>query len=290
MTLAGTGDLSNGDAISITIGNTTFTSTAGAADDLNDIGADLTSQINAAGITGFTASFSAVDPDDEAATITISNASTDAGDVQAIAVSAVDTNGDQISGAVGEISIAGLSGAGDITANATFADGAIVAGEEYTITVGTDDFTYTALAGDDLNDATEQHGNVGDADTVIGGLGEDTLVGDMGDILTGSDGIDNFVIQFDDAATAPGAVTVTDFDYASNETLLLRDADGTPYTAEELEATLEVSSVPFADNDTILTYNGEVIAILEHTDPESLAEDTSWIANFAAGAPIVAQP
>lgn len=154
ITLNGTGALADGDEVTVTIGNNTFTSTAVAAngDDLNDIGADLASQINAAGITGITAEFIAIDPDDEAATLVISNSSTDAGDQQSITVASRDTNGDLIVGAVGESSIAGLEGSGDIEATVTFEDGAILVGEEFTITVGADDYTYTAIAGDDLND------------------------------------------------------------------------------------------------------------------------------------------
>lgn len=151
ITFSGTGTLTADDAFTVTVGNTSFTATAVLGDDLNDIGADLNEQINAAGITGITATFSSIDPDDESATLTISNSSTDAADQQSITVRGVDAAGDELVG-LGETSISGLEGAGDITASVTFADGAIVAGEEYTITVGTDDYTYTAVTGDDLND------------------------------------------------------------------------------------------------------------------------------------------
>lgn len=203
ITFDGTGALTVDDVFTVTLDNNTYTYTAVAGDDLNDVGAALAADINAAGLTGITAEFSAIDPDDESATLTISNSSVDPDDQVSVTVRAVDDAGDELAG-VGATSISGLEGSGDITASVTFADGAIVADEDYTITVGAVDYTYTAVAGDDLNDVGSNLAEL------INDGGNAKLTASFTSIAVGDDAIIEVSYDADDADDQVSITSATD--------------------------------------------------------------------------------
>ena len=97
-------------------------------------------------------------------------------------------------------------------------------------------------SGDDILDGRD--GDAGDApDFVNGGAGDDLLIGTTGDTLHGGDGSDDFVL-------AGGAVTVQDFDSATDKLAVLFDAalaqPSLSMLADETGLTLLVDGAPAA--------------------------------------------
>lgn len=240
----GTGALTADDVFTVTIGNDTFTATAVAGDDLNDIGAALATAINNGGIAGYSAEFVAIDPDTDGASLVISNASIDPADQKSITVRAVDDAGDELAG-VGAASVSGLEGSGDISADVTFAQGAILTDEEFTINVGGTDFTYTALAGDDLND-------------VGSGLAE--LINDAGDPKLSA----SYVTI--DAATGDAVIQVAyDADDADDQVNVTSSTDSAGVTTPDVVTTgigtiSAAASVALDPAEASLTLNAGTVA------------------------------
>ena len=85
----------------------------------------------------------------------------------------------------------------------------------------------TIITIDGLNpDGSVSDTDTGTADTIHAGYGNDSLVGDDGDVMTGGEGDDNFVVAT--ASTAPGApAVITDFDFR-DDLFSLVFLDGSP--------------------------------------------------------------
>lgn len=88
------------------------------------------------------------------------------------------------------------------------------------------------------------------ADVVDGGEGDDTLLGDLGDTLTGGLGTDEFAVTVEPGA-AP--VTITDFDTAAETMFVMVDA-------------LAAQVLSFADgaNGAEVSVDGTVVAVLQN--------------------------
>lgn len=86
----------------------------------------------------------------------------------------------------------------------------------------------------DVLDATENSPEATDAaDQLFGGFGADTLVGDDGDEMHGSEGVDSFIVEFD--AATDDAVVISD--YTAGETILIQ----VPESTENEDATATAS-------------------------------------------------
>lgn len=96
----------------------------------------------------------------------------------------------------------------------------------------------------------------GDADTLDGGAGNDTLIMDGADTATGGDGMDTFWV-FSDVDGGGGAATITDFNSGEDFLRVSLNPDygfGDPV----------VSVAPSEDGlDGVVTVNGDVVAILQ---------------------------
>ncbi len=140
--------------------------------------------------------------------------------------------------------------------------------------------------GDDFMFAIEPEGALGEADTLVGGLGNDRLWGDDGDSLTGGEGVNRFEITIGVEGAEP--VVITDLDLFHDETAELRtdlvsflDADGNLLTRAELldgGARLEDSE---DGQDAHVYFEGELAAIIEGYTSEDLQADTNWIGNLS---------
>lgn len=118
----------------------------------------------------------------------------------------------------------------------------------------------------------------GTSDTLIGGLGNDTLVADSGDSMTGGDGTDLFAVDFlrpDQAFTATGfdPVTISDYGFgattAAPESLLISyvpGAAGTPAPAVNLAQA--GTSVEVRVDDTVVAILQN--RVLANVDPASV--------------------
>lgn len=96
----------------------------------------------------------------------------------------------------------------------------------------------------------------GDADTLDGGAGNDTLIMDGADTATGGAGMDTFWV-YSDVAGGGGAATITDFNSGED---FLRVSLNPEYGFD----TPDVSVAPSDDGlDGVVSVNGEVVAILQ---------------------------
>ncbi|MEM8935814.1 MAG: flagellin [Pseudomonadota bacterium] len=101
LTLTTTAALTAGSGVSIEVGTSTFEYIVGDNDTINEAVESLAQQINDAGISGVTASFStAADPDAGAATVVVSNAS---GTGNAVAFTATEGAGGTAGGGLGDL-------------------------------------------------------------------------------------------------------------------------------------------------------------------------------------------
>ena len=135
----------------------------------------------------------------------------------------------------------------------------------------------------DLEDDLAAMAQHTDADTLVGGDGNDILVGDNGDSMTGGAGDDDFwVNQMSTLGEATeqvfDAVVIEDFDLA--ESILLRDAAGVALTSEQVVGGLVISSAGDDDADTVLNYLGQDTVLLRGVDADVLAADLSWLTNL----------
>jgi len=95
---------------------------------------------------------------------------------------------------------------------------------------------------------------LGTIDTLRGGTGDDALVGDDGDVMSGGTGSDDFYAAIDESR-AQDSVVITDFDVARDTFAVVRlTEDGTD---EDVTFTQNAG-----DSDVRALFNGEEIAIL----------------------------
>lgn len=179
------------------------------------------------------------------------------------------------------------TGAGDDTVNAQAGDDVVDAtgGGNNTINAGAGDDVVTGGTGDDeINGslgADMLDGGAGSnildggfgadtltandeaganaADTLLGGAGADTLIGDDGDIMTGGDWTDTFVVETVEAGDS--VVTVTDFNIAEDQ--LEIGANGTiTFVAANNGA------------DTTILVDGIAVFLLQGVTPAQMANAT----------------
>ncbi|TGD44586.1 hypothetical protein EEB11_03100 [Pseudotabrizicola sediminis] len=102
-------------------------------------------------------------------------------------------------------------------------------------------------------------------DVLDGGAGNDVLIGDDGDTLTGGEGVDEFVIAWRDGEDAS---LITDFDHQTETlTLLLADPDA---------ATILIQAD--GPTDSVLLVNGEAVVRLAGQTAAALAVNPSaWL-------------
>lgn len=104
----------------------------------------------------------------------------------------------------------------------------------------------------------------GDADVLRGNIGNDILVGDNGDTLTGGSGNDTFAAYFDPTAPAE-RVIITDFVPADDSLQVIVEGDGTgTLTFEAGEGGL----------GSFIRYDGSIVAFVRDATPAQLAEAT----------------
>ena len=151
--------------------------------------------------------------------------------------------------------------------------------------------TLQGAAGDDLLVAidTGLDGDEMAADTLIGGEGDDTLMGDKADVMTGGEGADIIKVlgledKLPDKKAPEEKVTVTDFD-PEEDVLILVDKNGDDLlladTEEDsAEETAFIGIRPTEDGgSTEIIYDDTVVAVLLGTDVETLEENAAWLAN-----------
>ena len=151
--------------------------------------------------------------------------------------------------------------------------------------------TLQGAAGDDLLVAidTGLDGDEMAADTLIGGEGDDTLMGDKADVMTGGEGADIIKVlgledKLPDEKAPEEKVTVTDFD-PEEDVLILVDKNGEDLlladTEEDsAEETAFIGIRPTEDGgSTEIIYDDTVVAVLLGTDVETLEENAAWLAN-----------
>lgn len=132
----------------------------------------------------------------------------------------------------------------------------------------------TATHGDEVDDAQidrifaeVQSGDAtGGADVIRGNIGNDVLLGDDGDTLTGGSGNDTFAAYFDPTATtAADRVVITDFVPADDSLQVIVEGDGT-------------GTLTFEAGDgglgSFIRYDGSIVAFVRGATPEQLAEAT----------------
>lgn len=131
------------------------------------------------------------------------------------------------------------------------------------------DFIQSALGADTVHgddghdwlDVTDLPGQAGaTADSVSGGLGNDTILADAGDTLTGNDGCDSFVIF------GTGPVVIKDF-APGTDSVILAVPDFDAITAEQ------------AANgaDVLIEVNGTLMVTLRHVDLADIHLDNGMI-------------
>lgn len=127
--------------------------------------------------------------------------------------------------------------------------------------------TLTGSGGDDIlsaidalrDDGTQGPASqLGTADNLSGGAGDDALIGDEGDEMTGGTGNDDFYVAIDEARSQD-VVTITDFNVSEDSFAVLR-----------LDETSEEADVTFAENtgqnSITAFFNGAEIAVLNGLD------------------------
>ncbi|MBF9036352.1 hypothetical protein HKCCE2091_19100 [Rhodobacterales bacterium HKCCE2091] len=150
------------------------------------------------------------------------------------------TAGDDLLGAVPGLGTTIAGGPGDDTLNGR----------------GKDDVLLGGPGEDELNGANGSdtlYGG-GDNDVLVGGNGGDLLNGDRGsDVLTGGNGGDTF--QFTAAHAGTGVDTITDYDASEGDVIQIRNGDPLLLTYTD------------TGDDTEVYYDGELIFVVEMTDP-----------------------
>ncbi|MGC1506010.1 MAG: hypothetical protein WA782_17960 [Sulfitobacter sp.] len=115
----------------------------------------------------------------------------------------------------------------------------------------------TIIGIDGLNpDGSISSTEAGTTDTIHAGYGNDTLVGDNGDIMTGGPGEDNFVVAT--ASDAPGApAVITDFDFRDDlfSLVFLDGAPADPTVRFEFDAQTNVLRA-FVEDQEVATLSG----------------------------------
>lgn len=103
------------------------------------------------------------------------------------------------------------------------------------------------------------------ADVLRGNAGDDTLIGDAGDSLTGGAGLDSFGIYTDPAAPAPDRVVITDFDKDDDALEIIVEGDAT-------------GSLQFTEASggagTFVSYDNRIIAFVRDVTPADLSGTT----------------
>ncbi|TCL09062.1 Ca2+-binding RTX toxin-like protein [Shimia isoporae] len=142
-------------------------------------------------------------------------------------------------------------------------------------------------AGDDVITALDVGGNPGEADLVFGEAGNDRLLGDDGDTLSGGAGVDRFEIVVGGEGQDP--VVITDLSLFHEEGAELRtdlvtflNADGELITrAGLIEADARIEDTE--EGNANIIFNDEVIAIIEGFTRDDLLADTNWLGNLSPG-------
>lgn len=151
------------------------------------------------------------------------------------------------------------------------------AGNDTLISVGGQDTLFGDTGNDviNTNDFLPQFDGVqARPDMGFGGLGDDQMLFDDGDTVSGGEGVDEFQLQV--ASTKATAVTITDFDPAT-EALQINISDGSnPLFTNQNSFTeaSEFADLSFVQNgtDTQIVLNGaQVLAILQNVDTASLS-------------------
>ncbi len=137
--------------------------------------------------------------------------------------------------------------------------------------------------GDDVLFSVDGLDAPGMADTVEGGIGNDRLTGDDGDILSGGEGVNRFEVV---VGGAP--VTITDFNLfhppgseLDADLLTLVNQDGSLISRAEI---LENGGRLVDREDgtgTDVYYDGLHVAIIEGYTRDDLVTDSHWLGNFA---------
>jgi Ca2+-binding RTX toxin-like protein len=107
--------------------------------------------------------------------------------------------------------------------------------------------------GYDRMNSVDDADDLGTADTMYGGFGEDVMFADGGDVISGGGQEDRFNI-IATATSAPATIT----DYEAGEELAIRDADGGYYISERITSELTEDG-----ESTNLMLDGEVVLVLQ---------------------------
>jgi len=140
--------------------------------------------------------------------------------------------------------------------------------------------------GDDVLYALDV-GSQGAPDTLFGGEGNDRLIGDDGDTLTGGEGVNRFEIVVGDGNEA---VVITDLslfhgDEAELRTDLVSFLDDTGALLTRAELLSLNARLEDAENgrDTQVLMADQVVAVIEGYTVADLDADTNWVGNLSPG-------
>lgn len=107
-------------------------------------------------------------------------------------------------------------------------------------------------------------------DMAYGGAGNDIMIFDDGDTVSGGTGVDSFDLHV--ASKNATAVTITDYD-PEQETLEIRFAGPNPLTSvNDFEDQPTFDDLTFSQDgdDTLIALNGQVLAIMKNTDVDDV--------------------
>ena len=141
-------------------------------------------------------------------------------------------------------------------------------------------------SGDDVLNGQDNEEDAADSDTLIGGDGNDHLIGDNSDVLEGGEGHDTFEVVAH--ADAGGVVHIRDFEPTTQygqikDVITFVDVDGDPMPVDMFSSPF-INLVDDADaNGVLVQVNGQTTVFLEGVTAQQLEGlNNRWVGNYAS--------